>query len=61
MCEDEEGEGVEESRDDGDGGEGGGCAACLSVVAILEGMRKEKAMSGCGSMAIELNEESVAP
>ncbi len=33
----------------------------MSVVAILEGMRNENAMSGWGSMAIELNEERVAP
>lgn len=56
-------EGAEERGGDGDGdsGEGGGCAACLSVVAIREGMRNENAMSGWGSIAIELNEERVAP
>ena len=31
------------------------------MVAILDGMRSENATSGCGSKAIEENEESVAP
>ena len=35
--------------------------SCFSDVAILEGMRREKAINGYGSRAIEENEESVAP
>lgn len=35
--------------------------AVLREVAMREGMRREKATSGCGSSAMEVKEESVAP
>lgn len=71
MCEGYECRGgdVDEAEDEAEGGQGGVCVReeCegatrdVNDVAMRDGIRSAKAMRGYGSIAIDVNDESVAP